>query len=771
MHFFTAVRSMLICGLLATALPSLAQSDVTARALPQHPEVRQASPQQIDARPCAGGTALVLGGGGARGVAHIGVLQELQKLHVPVKCVVGTSMGAIVGGLFAAGYSPLQIDAMLHSVDWQQVFSDDPGRALMGMRAKNDQLDRIGSIELGVGRNGVKLPRGALEGQNLQQLLSRWLLPVWRVRDFNALSLPFRAVATDIGTGRRVVLARGSLPLAIRASMSVPAVFAPVSLDGKLLVDGGISDNVPINVARALGAKRLIVVDVSAPLRPASKLNSPLAITDQMITVMMQRETQRQLDTLGPDDVLIRPRLGDLGSADFAQAYRAVAQGRAAAAAEAPALERLAVGPTAWLAWEDAHRLPDAPAPVIDYVNVRGAHSRTAPLVADHMSGVVGTVFNVSRVDSEVDRSYGDGTYERIDYELLHSNGVTGLQVTPVDKSWGPDFLRVGLNLSDDFRGNSGYQAMAEYDLTGLDSLGREWRNRISLGQVAGFQSEVYQPFGPAAQFFTRLYGGYRAINQPVVSGDTTLAQYRVGRLGVGAEVGWNPDADWSLYTGLQRGRDSFSLSIGDPAVYPSFRTPFADVYVGMVHDDLDDADFPTRGWRGAMTYTAYRRTLGGEANSDVARVNYDQVLWHDGRDTLLAGLRGQSQWGNGEVLQSIGVLGGFLDLSGLTERSLVGNQLAFGRLVGYRDLNASSERIVGLPFYLGGSLEAGNVWNTRSAVNFDRLIYAGSAFIALKSPFGPIFFGIGHASGGRTSFYLSFGSMIRSSMTLHQEP
>lgn len=749
---------MLACALIGS---------LCVRVLPAHaaPVLAHtvAQPLQPDpSRPCAGGTALVLGGGGARGIAHIGVLEELQKLHVPVNCVVGTSMGAIVGGLYAAGYSPLQIDAMLHSVDWQQVFSDSPGRAALGMRAKDDELDRIGGIEFGVGRGGLKLPRGALEGQNLQQLLTRWLLPVWRTRDFDDLSLPFRAVATNIGSGQSVVLAQGDLPLAIRASISVPAVFAPVDLHGQLLVDGGISDNVPIGVARALGAARLIVVDVSAPLKPARDLNSPLAITDQMITVMMRQETERQLATLGPDDVLIRPDLGDLGSADFTHAYQAVAEGRKAAAALAPALRRFAVGRVAWQAWLARHRLPGGPAPVIDFVDVRGAQSRTAPLVADRMQGEVGKVFSAAQVDAQIDRSYGEGSYERIDYQLVQRYGATGLQVTPVDKSWGPDFLRVGLSLSDDFSGNAGYQALVEYNLTGLDSLGREWRNRLSLGRVAGFQSELYQPFGPQAQFYARLYGGYRAINQPVVSGNTTLAQYRVGRLRAGAELGWDPTVDWRLRTGMQRGRDSFALNIGDPAVYPSFRTPFADVYAGVVHDNLDDADFPTRGWRSDLTYTAYLRALGGDADSDVARFSYDQVLWHDDRNTVLAGLRGQTEWGSGQVLQASGVLGGFLDLSGLTERALVGNQLAYGRLVGYRDLTGSGERIVGFPFYLGASLEAGNVWNTRSAINFNQLIYAGSAFIALKSPMGPIFFGVGHASGGHTTFYLSFGSLIR---------
>ena len=290
-----------------------------------HAQTAKVVARSIGTGPCAGGTALVLGGGGARGIAHIGVLEELQHLHVPVSCVVGTSMGAIVGGLYAAGYSPLQIDAMLHSVDWQQVFSDNPPRALLGMRAKDDQLDRIGDIEFGVGRKGLKLPRGALEGQNLQQLLTRWLLPSWRIKNFDDLSIPFRAVATDIGTGQRVVLGSGSLPLALRASMSVPAVFAPVTLNGRMLVDGGISDNVPVDVARALGAQRLIVVDVSAPLKPASDLDTPLAITDQMITMLMQQQTARQIASLGPKDVLIRPALGALGSADFTDAVRAVA--------------------------------------------------------------------------------------------------------------------------------------------------------------------------------------------------------------------------------------------------------------------------------------------------------------------------------------------------------------------------------------------------------------------------------------------------------------
>jgi predicted acylesterase/phospholipase RssA len=242
---------------------------------------------------------LVLGGGGARGAAHIGVLKVLERERIPVCRIAGTSMGAIVGGLYASGLDAAEIESILLAIDWNDVFKDDPARVDFPMRRKNDTLRYLLDFKIGVGADGIRLPAGVIQGQKLLTLLRLLTLHAWRIDDFDQLPIPLRVVATDIARGEAVVFGEGDLGLAIRASMSVPAAFAPIQVDGKLLVDGGLADNVPVEVARAMGAERLVVVDVSAPLAEADTLNSPVSISLQMLDVLMRRRTEESLATLG----------------------------------------------------------------------------------------------------------------------------------------------------------------------------------------------------------------------------------------------------------------------------------------------------------------------------------------------------------------------------------------------------------------------------------------------------------------------------------------
>ena len=274
---------------------------------------------------------LVLSGGGARGLAHIGVLKVLQKLRVPIAAVAGTSMGAVVGGLYASGLTAGQIEAVVRSLNWQEAFRDQPPRQDLTLRRKEEDDNFLVKFRIGVRHGHLVLPQGLIEGQSLTEILRRLTLPVARITNFNGLPTPFRAVATNLATGKEVVMNSGDLTSAMRASMSVPGVFAPVARGGQLLIDGGVSDNVPIDVARAMGVDVLIVVDVSYPLEPPRRLNGVAGISAQTLAILMKRKSDRELATLGPHDVLIRPKLKGISSFDFGNVNRLLAIGEAAA--------------------------------------------------------------------------------------------------------------------------------------------------------------------------------------------------------------------------------------------------------------------------------------------------------------------------------------------------------------------------------------------------------------------------------------------------------
>ena len=703
---------------------------------------------------------LVLGGGGARGAAHVGVLKVLERERVPIHAIAGTSVGAAIGAFYAAGYDAAEIEAIVAAIDWQDMFRDVPPRRELPIRRKDEDLDLLANFSFGLGARGITLPRGALEGQKLLLLLRRLFLPVWKVDDFDALPVRFRAVATDIARGEAVVFDHGDLAIAVRASMSVPAAFAPIRVDGKLLVDGGISNNLPVEIARAMGVDRLIVVDVSAPLDPEENLDSPIAISAQMITALINRVTQAQIATLTARDLLIRPELGDLGSTAFERTMEAVPLGAAGAEAKLAELRSFSVGEEEYARFAARHQVHPVDAPLVEFLATRVDRSRTPDYVARRVSGHQGKPLDIDALEADIADAFGAGDYERITWELEERRGRTGVVVTPVDQSWGPNFLRLGLQLSDNFEGDSDYLLTAQTAFTGLNSKGAEWRNTLSLGRVTGLRSEFYQPVGDFGQYYGNAFLDYHAFNQAFRVDEAESAIYHLEAASVGLEAGWNPSNDWRVLGGIERGNDAATLRVGNPQ-FGNVGESFGGVYVGATRDTLDNAQFPTGGSRFDFRYEWYLDALGSRGEAEVAHLTWDKAFSH-GKSNVLVGTRLASEVQGENLLRGSSLLGGFLDLSGFSERELFGEQLALGRAVYYRRLGDRSA-IFSLPFYAGASLEAGNVWDAREDVSLDSLIYAGSIFVGLESFLGPIFLGIGRADTGDTSVYLSFRSLIRS--------
>lgn len=703
---------------------------------------------------------VVLGGGGARGAAHIGVLKVLERERIPVCRIAGTSMGAIVGGLYAAGYTADEIEAVLAAVDWKDVLADDPPRADFPIRRKNDTLRYLLDFRLGVRDGVIQLPRGAIQGQKLLLLLRRLSLHTWRTEQFDELPIPFRAVATDIATGEAVVFDRGDLALAIRASMSVPAAFAPIRVDGRLLVDGGIVNNVPVDIAREMGADRLIVVDVGAPLAPESALNSPFAITMQMLDLLMKQRTAQILAGLDPADVRIAPALGDIGSASFGRAIEAVPLGEAAAEAELPRLRALAVDAEAYADWRSRHRRLPFDQPTIAFLEVVMQRSRTAGYVERELEGLAGSVLDPGALERRIGAVYGQGNYERIGWRLVERDGRTGVEVLPVDKGWGPNFLTFGLQLSDDFAGRASYQLGAEYTMTGLNRWGGEWRTRAEVGRIGGLRTEFFQPWGARGQFFAFPYVEYRSLDQDLRLLGSVRSSYRLRRAALGIDLGWEPSAHWRLYGGPYRVRGDARQRVGGPDLSSAFDENAGGLRVGFIRDTLDDADFPSAGGRGEFVLASTRAGFGADGKGEVLDLGWDQVLSR-GAHHLLLGARVHTTWGEPGLLEGLAPLGGFTNLSGYAERALLGEQLGLVRGVYYRRLGDASALFT-VPAYVGASLEAGNVHDRRDdLLDIDRLVLAGSLFVGVDSPFGPIFLGFGANDDGESSFYLNFGTLL----------
>jgi NTE family protein len=579
--------------------------------------------------------------------------------------------------------------------------------------------------------------------------------------DFDGLPIPFRCVATDLANGDPVIFNKGDLASAIRASASVPGVFQPTRVQGKLLVDGGVANNVPISVAREMGAVRLIVVDVGTGLVSENQLNSPLDVTSQVINTLVRQQTAHALATLTADDVLIRPELGDFPASAFERTSETFVIGEKAANAVVDSLRAFKVSEEEYATFSANHHLLVQDEADIDYVEFDTTRSRTARLVKAKLGPVIARPpYHLAAIEKAVTQIYGEGRYERISLRIERKDGKRGVKITPVDKGWGPNFLRFGLSLTDDLQGNASYQFVVDARATGLNANGGEWRNRLQLGRVAGLRTEFYQPFGESGNFYLRPYAEVRAQNQQVRVQRNLGAEYRYNRLFGGIEVGLDVDDDLQLYGGLERGNDDVRLRLGPRDVLPDLSSDYGAVFLGLTRDTLNDASFPTHGSRVEVRHDVFLSALGASDNGSLLQGSWDKAL-RLGKNRFLFGGRVGMTLDDSQVLQTQTLLGGLGNLSGFSERALFGRQAALGRLIYYRPL-AETSSLVSTPVYFGLSAEAGNVWADRNSVDLRDLIGAGSVFIGADTLLGPIFFAYGRADTGDEAFYLNFGSFIR---------
>jgi NTE family protein len=710
-------------------------------------------PAAESARPRIG---LVLSGGGARGAAHVGVLKVLDEMRVPIDAIAGTSMGAVVGGLYASGMTAEEIETLISSVNWQDAFQDRPPRAELGFRRKQDDRNFLVRYALGVRKEGFVLPQGLVQGQKLEQVLRNAALPVAQIRDFNRLPIPFRAVATDLETGEAVLMDSGDLVTAMRASMSAPGVFAPAQRDGRLLVDGGLVENLPIDAARQMGVDLLIVVDVSFPLYSRDQLASPFEVTNQAFAIMIRGRTLEQREKLTSRDIIIDPPLGKFLSADFAHVPQALRAGESAANDARARLYSLALEPAEYQKYL-ANRHPRAvQAPVIQFVRTDAHSSAYAPLVDATMSDVIGKRVDPQTMQEQLSSLYALDRFESIDYSVIQDGAQTGLELSLRRKSWGPNYARFGLNLEDDFEGNSRYNAAMRFIMTELNGLGAEWLTDLQIGESPRVYTEFYQPLSLASRYFIAPQFDFEEHSVYRLSGEKRTAEYRVRTLQGGLDVG-RELANWGeIRLGYRRGTGRSHVLIGDPAL-PAAEFDRGGVFARFSYDKLDNLFFPRRGQQFEFEYRGQREGLGGERDFDayvtswlIARSidRHTFIFWTDMGTTV----------DNLTSPQDVFSLGGFFNLSGLPPDSLSGPHYGIARLLYYRKIGRGGSGVLDLPAYVGLSFEMGNAWQDRHDISTGDLRKDGSLFFGVDTPLGPVYLATGFDESGDKQFYLFLG-------------
>jgi NTE family protein len=706
---------------------------------------------------------LVLSGGGARGMAHIGVLKVLEELKIPIDCIAGTSMGAVVGGLYASGMTAAQIENTMRSVDWQEAFRDAPPRRDLAFRRKQDDQNFLVRLPLGLKHGKILLPKGFIQGQKLQETLRQLTLPFSSSTDFDLLPTPFRAVATDLVTGHAVLLDKGDLSIAMRASISTPGLFAPVESQGLLLVDGGLAENLPIDVARKMHADILIVSDVSFPLQPRSALDSALSISNQMLAILVRKDADRQRATLGASDILIEPTLGGTSSTDFTAADSSIVAGENAARGMLTRLDALRVGDAAYHDYLVRRAAREPGLPPIKFVRVDEQSKRYEKTIMAEMAPLVDKPLDVKAVGKSITDLYGLGNFETLDYALVDqgqgADQQSGLEVRARRKSWGPNYVRFGLNLEDNFQGNSRYNAAARFILTELDDLGAELITDVQIGSDPKVASEFYQPLNATRTWFIAPSLRIEARDLQLYDKDDEIADYRDREAEADFDVGRTLGNWGEIRAGYHRTNGAARVRLGDPNLVEQQYNDGA-LFVKFSYDQLDNLHFPRSGQTFTFQWLGNRTDLGADTASD--KLQADWLMANSiGRNTLLLWTSAGSVVGGNikpTAVPDLFSLGGFFNLSGLAPTSLFGPNYAITRAIYFRKIGRGGEGFFEFPAYVGMSVEMGNTWESRSAMSFGSAHKDASLFFAFDTFLGPVYLGSGYDTAGHSAYYLFLG-------------
>jgi len=704
------------------------------------------------ARPKIG---LVLGGGGAKGAAHIGVLKVLEEQKIPVDYVAGTSMGAIVGALYASGLTAGELEKVLTSIDWTDVFSGDPDRRDIDYRRKAEDYQNLTKLSVGIKDGKVVTPKGIIKDQKVNVLFETLMLHTSDIDNFDNLPIPYRAVAVDLETGDMVVLKGGRLADAARASMSVPGAFPPIELNGRLLIDGGIVRNLPVDIVREMGADIIICSDVDKPMAAREDLGGSLSILNQMIDIMMKKNVKEQVKTLGPQDVYINPDLGPLGSGDFDKAAEIARLGEKAAREKIDSLKRYSASESEYAAFTARHHREIVTEVKVAGVKieVEGESKISKDYVASRLTVKPGDTVDIEQMKSQAGIVYGTGDFERVDMQVQKQQDGYDLVVKARERSWGPNYLRVGIALESDFKGSSSYNILVDYTRRWINSLGAEWKTQVNLGSPTGVYSEFYQPLSVSRLFFISPHVEWKQNPVDIYDGHNRVAEYRITSYEGGLDFGIQPWMYGEARVGVQFGKFRASSISGDIDLPSDNITRGAIVVQGRL-DQLDNVNFPNNGYLAQFRSISSLKALGSD--DDYNKVQGSILgAFTVRKQTVLASFAAGSYIGKKLPFYDTLTLGGIYNLSGLYTGQLRGQAMAIGKLITYHKVGSS---FIG-DVYFGGTLESGNIWQKdEKKFDIDNLRLAGSVFIGYDTIFGPLYLAFGHADGGYNAGYFYLG-------------
>ena len=708
---------------------------------------------------------LVLSGGGARGAAQVGVIKVLEELRIPIDYIAGSSMGALVGAAYASGTSAEEMEDRLRGEDWDRLLSDESPRGDRSFLRKEEDQNRLLRLELGVKDGSLRLPPGAISGQKFDILFSQLTRSVSPGVVFDDLPIPFRAVATNAESGRMVVFDHGRLTDAMRASMSVPGAIAPYQIGDQIFLDGGLTRNLPVDVARMMGADVVIVVNIGTPLLKRNDIQTLVGVSLQMVNILTEQNVRASIDSMSKDDFLISPPLETIGATDFSLVGDAITIGAATTRSMAAALSRLSLTPAEFAAHRAAQlqraRPPTGINERLNELRITGLERANSDELKRTLDIKPGEIIDFKKINTGISRAFGSGYFERINYSLLSDGGNNVLTIDAREKQWGPNYLRFGLTLSADTEGEGRFNLLARYLRTQVNSFGAEWRTDVQLGRDRRLASQFFQPLG-ATGFLNafNISPGIEYSRRPFdfFLGTQRTAQALLSSSANMIDIGYDLSRNSIIRIGAIRSSNTSALSIGlRQQADPHFKEGGARFK--LLYDNLDDANFPTAGRVLQLDYYASLESLGADSEYRKAEINYqDNVTF--GSNTLSLAMRyGYGRAPNNGTLSVYNQysLGGFLQMSAFLPGEIRGDAIAYSRLSYYRRLGQFSN-----PF--GRSMYAGVAGEFARSIEFPAKLSDAktrkslAAFVGVDTLIGPLYLGYGRTRDRDGTFYLFLG-------------
>jgi NTE family protein len=733
------------------AVPARAQNADSSESAKEETPAAASVQDKPKGRPRIG---VALEGGGALGLAHVGVLEWFEQHHIPVDYVAGTSMGGLVGGFYATGMSPEELRKLIEGVDWNEILSDATPFEDLSYRRKEDQRAYPNSFILGL-RRGLSIPSGLNSGHQIGLLIDRITLPYFRSEPFEELPIPFRCVATDLVSGKQVVFEQGLLAEALRSTMSIPGAFKPVFDKEQVLVDGGLVNNLPTDVVKEMGADVVIAVHLDTQPMEAKDIKSLINVLDQSIRVLI---AESELRGLAHADAVVSVPLGGYTSTDYKKYDPIMRKGYEAADGKTLLLEKFALGDAEWQEYlrEREARIKKL-APVPEFIKVEGADTAQQTENIEHfLAPLTGKPLNTDKLDRELTRLTGVGRYDTVGYRMTERDGQQGLLVQVSEKNYAPPTIQPGFEVDGSESEEVGFTMGTR--LTFLDVAGfrSEWRTDILFGNTYGLGSELYRPFTPLSKWFVAPHGDASTRVFKIYEKGNPLADYKLGQAKFGVDVGYGFDRFSELRLGYEAGYLDANLRLGT-SVFNSVSGRVGDAKLHYLFDHTDSPVIPRSGVRSETTFRWFDTSPGTASAFPSLQANLQYFQPVSALGSVFVNGEGGTTFGFANTGIPQFFLGGPLTLSAYGLNELQGNQYYLFRAGYLHDLWILPP-LVGKRVFVIGSYEIAKMYGAPRESKFPNDVAAG---VLAETVIGPLFVGGSVGDTGHHKWFFQLGRVF----------